>query len=191
MTRRRQRLLGVPYNPQLLSRWKEGTNNRTSAQDAPVPWDTQVHVALFWSSWIFLIFSHLLGLGLSWSQSQDLPGLEAGSCGQAQSTQMSTESSEEVPEEMFREGRWKDGVTGPYCSLGDISQPLTQDSVPRVEDMLPREDQPPLPLLEALLPFQSILVQNSGWKDFYFNFPNICYFLRGTITCNITFRCST
>lgn len=61
---------------------------------------------------------------------------------------------------MFRGGRWKDGVTGPYCSLRDISQPLTQGSVPRVEDMLPREDQPPLPLLEALLPFQSILVQN-------------------------------
>ena len=70
-------------------------------------------------------------------------------------------SSVEVPEEMFRGGRWKTGVTGPYCSLGDISQPLTQGSVPRrVEDMLPREDQPPLPLLEALLPFQSILVQN-------------------------------
>ena len=81
---RRQRLLDVPNNPQLLSRWKEGTNNRASAQDAHVPWDTQVHVALFWSSWICLIFSHLLGLRLSWSQSQDLTVLVAGSCGQAQ-----------------------------------------------------------------------------------------------------------
>ena len=158
MTGRRQRLLDVPNNPQLLSRWKEGTNNRTSAQDAPVPRDTQVHVALFWSSWIFLIFSHLLGLGRSWSQSQDLSGLVGGSCGQAQSTQMSTESSEEVPEVMFKGGRWKNGVTGPYCSLGHINQPLTQGSSEpqvlkaQVEDMSPREDQPPFPLLEALLP---------------------------------------
>lgn len=66
MTRRRQRPFDVPNNPQLLSRWKEGTNNRTSAQDAPVPRDTQVRVALFWSSWIFLIF---------WAW--DFPGLRA------------------------------------------------------------------------------------------------------------------
>ena len=49
-------------------------------------------------------------------------------------------------------------LTGPYCSLGHINQPLTQGlSEPQVlkaqvGDMSPREDQPPFPLLEALLP---------------------------------------
>lgn len=88
---------------------------------------------------------------------------------------MSTESSEEVPEEIFgRGGRMVSlDLTAPWEILA--SHLLKTQSLSG--DMLPKGDQPPLPLLEALLPFQNILVQNSGWKDFYFNFPNICYFL--------------
>lgn len=67
---------------------------------------------------------------------------------------MSTESSEEVPEEIFEEegmGMVSLDLTAPEI----LAVQFTQDSVLEWKILLPREDQPPS-LLEALLPFQNI-----------------------------------
>lgn len=167
---------------------KEGTNNRTSAQDAPVPWDTQVHVALFWSPWIFLIFSHLLGLGLSWSQSQDLAGLEAGSCGQAQEHKCQLRAQRRFLRKSLEEegGRMVSlDLTAPWEILTSHS---TQDSVPRVEDMLPREDQP-LPPCWGFVAFSKHFGAKLDGRISILISQYI--FLRYNYVCNITFRCST
>ena len=65
-------------------------------------------------------------------------------------------------------------LTGPYCSLGHINQPLTQGSSGR---HVPKRGPATLPLAGGFAAcLKHFGAKLSRWKDFFFNFPNICYF---------------